>query len=511
MERYDVAIIGAGPDGLIAAALLARAGLRVIVLERSRSIGGRAATHEFHPGFHASLFADELAAIPKQLFWSLDLARHGALMLPAPASTCFSADGVSILPADEEGLSRSVASFSAPGVLSLRQSLARLSEALGERAAIPKETPRSRFRPWRRQPPAPWPGESLGQISLAEALAARIGEPALQTHLAAAALCGRTASPFLSGSALHLLGIFRSGQVAGGSGALAQALRQTAEQAGAQIRTEAEVNDVRLARSRLTGLRAGGVVLNGQEEIRSRAVLSTLDAKRSFLTLFSWNDLPRDLVKQAAQFRMAGQCARVLLALDAPPEFAFARECPQAGRGPLHVVSSLESLSRAFDSWRASTLPEEPPVTLRVPSFTDPGLAPAGKAVMTATIGAIPARLFDGAWTSAKRELLRNAALRAAEVVCPGLRERVLAMHVVTAPDIEASLGLTEGDLDGGEIAPDQVLSFRPWQGMEDGRTPIRSFYLAGPSAAPSPFLLGVAGSRAAQTVLYDLKEGRLR
>ena len=510
MERYDVAVIGAGPEGLTAATLLARTGLKVIVLEKNAISGGRAATREFHPGFRASPFADELPSIPLQLFWSLDLARHGALLMPAPASVCVSSQGASVLYADDERMAHTVSGFVAPTLLALRKEISALHERFAERAATAAAPP-SRLKFWQRPQATPWPGEQLGQLSLADALAARVSDPALRLHLAADALSGRAASPFLAGTALHLLGGGRSGMALGGLAGLAQALTRAAEEAGAIIRCNAEVSDVSLTRSALGGRRATGVALGGNEEIMARAVLSTLDAKRSFLSLFDWKALPQALVKQAAQFRVRGQRARVLFALDAPPEFSFARTRRRMPSAAPYTSCHRWKRSRrpmipgARARWRISL-----PVTLRVPSFADPRLAPPGKAVMTATLSAVPARPFDGPWTADKRALLVKAALAAAEIGAPGMSGRVLASHVVAAPDIEEGLGLTEGDLDGGELAPDQALSFRPWPGVEGGRTQLRGFYLAGPSTAPSPFLTGASGQNAALTLLADLKSGRL-
>lgn len=508
MERYDVAVIGAGPEGLVAATLLARAGAQVIVLEKNEAPGGRAVTREFHPGFRASPFVDELAFIPQRLFWSLDLARFGAMLRQAPTSVCISGESISVLYADDERLMRSLSSFAGPGVLALKKEKVALLASLAGRAAMPAAAP-SRLKFWQRARGAPWPGEELGQVSLADALAVRISDVGLRLHLAAGALSGRSVSPFLAGTALYQLAGAGSGMAPGGLGSLGAALVRVAGEAGAIIRCNAEVSDIRLARNALGRRRATGVVV-GSEEVMARSVLSTLDAKRSFLSLFDWKALPQKLVKQAAQFRARGACARVLFALDAPPTFSFARETPDAVRGPVHVVSSLEVLSQAHNSWRAGALPEQPQVTLRVPSLADPRLAPAGKAVMTATLGSIPSHLFDGPWTQDKRALLVIAALAAAELAVPGVSNRVLASQTIVASDIEMSLGLSDGDLDGGELTPDQALSFRPWQGVEGGRTAVTGFYLAGPSAAPSPFLLGASGQHAALTLLADLKNGRL-
>jgi phytoene dehydrogenase-like protein len=184
-----------------------------------------------------------------------------------------------------------------------------------------------------------------------------------------------------------------------------------------------------------------------------------------------------------------------------------------AAQGPIHVVPSLQALSRGYDSWRAGAIPETPLVTLRVPSFADPRLAPIGKAVLTATLSAIPARLFDGAWTDAKRNQLADLALAAAERAMPGVAARVLARHVLIGPDFETALGATAGDLDGGELSPDQVLDYRPFgeTDWQDGRTPFHGLYLGGPSSAASPFWLGASGERAALAMLADFEARRLR
>jgi phytoene dehydrogenase-like protein len=142
---------------------------------------------------------------------------------------------------------------------------------------------------------------------------------------------------------------------------------------------------------------------------------------------------------------------------------------------------------------------------LRVPSLADPSLAPPGKAVMTATIGAVPSKLFDGPWTKERHGVLAAMALAAAEKAAPGCGTKVLTHAVITAPDIEAALGLTEGDLDGGELTPDQALGFRPFPDWGMPRTPVPGVYLAGPSAPSSAFFTGLSGARAAAAIIADL------
>jgi len=512
MDRFDVAVIGAGPEGLVAAITLAREGLRVVLLDRANEPGGRAATLEFHPGFRASPYADELPAIPSRLYRKLDLARHGAILAPSPASVCISPAGESLLFAEEVRLSRTVPAAIFPGVIAFREETEALQSAIESRARLPPAPSQRRWfastRPLAR--PARWPAGGWGGASLEEAIVARVAEPQFRLHLAADAVSGRAVSPFLAGTALHALapGIGRSGQPVAGLGRLGAALVRAAVAAGVAIRCGTAVAGIHVTRGRATAL-----AVAGRGQIETAAILSALDLKQTLLHLIPWNTLPGAILKRIERFRLAGQRARVLFALDRPPDFPMARESPDAACGPIHVVESLQALSLAHDVWRAGVIPHAPLVTLRVPSFSDPRLAPIGKAVMTATISAIPTHPFDGGWTDAKRAKLAAFALGAAVRAMPGVEGLVLAQHIIAGPDIENMLGATDGDIEGGELAPDQALGFRPFGGTQwqDGRTPIRGLYLGGPSSAAAPFLLGVSGERAALALAADFKAARLR
>jgi phytoene dehydrogenase-like protein len=347
-------------------------------------------------------------------------------------------------------------------------------------------------------------------VSLKEALQDRVANPQLQLHLAAEALSGRAASPFLAGTALHALapGSGRSGQAPSGFGRLGSALVRAAEAAGVHIRCASDVTEIQVNRGRVTAL-----TIANHGTIEVPAIVSALDVKRTLLRLIHGETLSPALVKRVGRFRMAGQTARILFALEAAPDALLAPELRDAWAGPIHIVGSMEALALAHDVWRAGVIPHAPLVTLRVPSSADPRLAPIGKGVMTATLSCIPAQLFDGAWTEERRAKLVAIAMASAERAMPGVAKLVLGQHVMVAPDMEQALGVTDGDLQGGELAPDQALGFRPfgdpqWQ---DGHTPVKGLYLAGPSSAASPFLLGASGERAALALVADFKARRLR
>mgnify|MGYP001547362543 CR=1 FL=1 len=301
---------------------------------------------------------------------------------------------------------------------------------------------------------------------------------------------GRAADPALAGSALHLLAPSGGGIVAGGLGRLGAALAACARDAGVEISLALDATDIRCTKNRATGV---GLANGG--EIEARAIISALDLKRTFLSLFAWDALPKKLLKRVSAWRMGGGTARVLFALEDAP-----------GDTRESIASGFEAanLSAAYAAWRAGLVPDVPPVMLRLVSASDPSLAPKGAATLTATLGAIPFRLFDGAWTHEKRDLLRERALAAARRAFPGLR--VAATEVIAPPDIEEALGATEGDLWGGEIAADQMLDMRPGP-----RTEIAGLYLAGPSSAAGPLATCASRVAAARAVLADLKAGRLK
>jgi phytoene dehydrogenase-like protein len=282
---------------------------------------------------------------------------------------------------------------------------------------------------------------------------------------------------------------------------LASALLRAASSAGAEISLGLEAVDIRL-----DGARATGVRLADGTAIEASAVLSTLDLRRTFFSLFTWKDLPGEAVERVSRYRISGGAARLLLALDAPPPLDA-----DFAQGPIHVAPDMDAFASAHAAWRNATLPERLPMTLRLVSAADPRLAPQGCATMTATIGCIPHRLFDGAWTNEKRDVLRRRILSGIEDVLPGTAARVLASELILPPDIEDALGATAGDLDGGEIAPDQMSGWRGFAGCSGGRTPIAGLYLGGRSSPVGPLGTCAAGVAAARAIMADRREGWFR
>jgi phytoene dehydrogenase-like protein len=438
---------------LAAAAKLAQSGLRTVVIAGGQS---RCETHTFHPGFRANVFADELPPIPARIFWALNLARRGVVFLHS---------------SPKSELQSRVASRIA-GEIVRSEALARHP---AERSSFFRRAP-LQLAP----PPDEWSERSLAETGSEDEVAA--------------ALNGRAADPFQRGSALHLLapGSGGSGMVIGGLSKLTEALAAAAQEAGAELHSGLEAAEIKRGKTRMAS-----IALADGTEIEANAVLSTLDLKRSILSLFAWDSLPEAVVKRAANFRNAGSTARVLVALD-----------DVAGpRGVTSLNSSLEELAAAYILWRGGAMAAEPPASVRAISSTDPHLAPRGKATATVTLGAIPHTLFDGGWTHEKRDLLRSKAFAALAKVMPDAK--VLASEVIVPPDFEEALGLTRGDFDGGDIAPDQMLANRAWP--ECPRTPVPGLYLAGPSSTLGPLATCASGWVASEAIITDTKAGLLK
>jgi phytoene dehydrogenase-like protein len=439
--RYDAAIIGAGANGLTAAAMLSRAGLKTLVIERAGQVGGRLVTDAFHPGFAASPFADRVPEIPAAIVTALGLDTLLRLEnLPDDLQARRTAALTHIFAAAKEPRHHGL--------------LARLRLAMTVIA-----------------PGTAWPGRDLAARPLAD-----------WPVLAAWALVGRTTDPELMGSALTLLALAGAEPARGGLGALGAAFAAAAGRA--ELRLGRQAGEVTVRRG-FFGRRVTGLVLTDGSRAEADAVISTVDFKRSILSLFPSAALPSALTAAAAQFRTGGGTARLLLAL----------KWASKAYAPL-LLPGDGNFRAAF---RRGVVPDKPPLLVDPVSVRDASLAPAGCATLTVTLAGIPTRLSGGAWTEEKRLRLAAGALSRIEAVLPGTLASLAGIRIIAPPDMEDRLGASGGDLDGGLLAPDQMLALRP-----GARTVLAGLYLGGASCAAGPLGTGAAGFAAATSLLAD-------
>jgi phytoene dehydrogenase-like protein len=506
MNRYDVVVIGAGANGLATAALLAKKGKSVLLLERRDVAGGTNATEEFHPGYRASACRDDAGWVPESLVRRLELARHGLQWLqPTAGMVSVSAGAPPIatypdvartvdgLKPHSAGDAAKWAAFTVfvdrvAGFLQAAYSLRApkvQSRALGDLMALAGLGQRLRRLGKRdmmevlRVMPMPISDLAEEWFSL-ETLRGALAVAGTRDVMHGP-MSGGTALVFLHhqvGQSAGSIGVRRMPR--GGTGALASAFAGAAREAGVEIRLGAEVRQVMIETARVTGVR-----LATGEEIGAPRVISSADPRRSF----SWVDpmwLDPELLRAVDNIRMRGSTARVHYALDALPGFRSGGvEVPRdALGGTLVVAPSVASIERAYDAAKFGDVPAAPSLTVTIPTLIDPSLAPDRRHVLSVSVHHVPYARREG-WDAASAAALGQQVTSILSSVVPDLRERTVHQWVLTPSDLETRYGCTEGNLSHGELALDQFLFMRPVPSCARYTTPLPGFSLCGTGSHP--------------------------
>jgi phytoene dehydrogenase-like protein len=545
-SSYDVLILGGGHNGLTAAAYLARAGLRVCVLERRGVLGGAAVTEELVPGFRFSRASYLAGLLRPQIVAELQLHRHGLrYLLRDPSSFTPTRDGPSLLLGSDAAANRaSIAQFSAADADAFPRYEAFLSAVRAIVSPLLDGAPpdalsggaRERLAALRRaraaaRAAAAHPGTLAPLTELLTAPAAHILDrwfesDVLKATLATDAVIGAMCSPRTPGSAYVLLhhamgsvdgveGTWAYCQ--GGMGALSGALAAAACEAGAALCTNADVAELLLG----DGGGVEGVRLRGGAALRAPTVLAACTPHHLFLELLPRAAdggpslaLPPAFARHVAAADYACGAFKVNLALSRLPQFACLPPpagAPAAGpqhRGTVHFETHMDEIHAAYLQAAAGVPATRPVVELTLPSVLDPSLAPPGCHVAGLFIQFAPYHLAPaagGSWEDASfAGAFADRAIAIVEEHCPGFAASVVGRDVLSPRDLERTFGLHQGNIFHGALALHQLAYNRPAPGWAHYRTPVRGLYLGGAGAHPGGGVMGAPGRNAAAAVLRD-------
>ncbi len=290
------------------------------------------------------------------------------------------------------------------------------------------------------------------------------------------------------------------GYARGGMGAITKALTESFIASGGTIVTEAEVSEVLTRNGRATG-----VALSNGDVYKADTIVSNADVKRTFLKLVNENDLPDRFVKQVRNFKMRGSSGKVNIALDSLPEFPALPKGSPCIKGDMHFTDSIERMERGYDDWKAGRWSADPFLDMMIPTTLDPTMAPPGKHFMSCFVQYCPPRLETGEWTDADRDAFGQTVINQIADYSPGFKDRIIHMEVRTPRELEAEVGLTEGNIFQGELTFDQLLFNRPVPGYAQYRSPIKGLYICGSSTHPGGGVMGAPGRNAALEIMRDL------
>ena len=518
---HDAVVIGGGHNGLVAAAYLARAGKRVIVLERRERVGGAAMSEQVFPGFTFSVFSYVVSLLRPEIIRDLDLPRHGLHILPLESTITPLPNGDYLGQWGDHDRNRAELA---------RHSL-RDAEAYDEFSRLMHLMARA-VKPllgMAPSDPASWNPVELLRLAKLAAYFRGLGRKqfqqlhkmltmssadyldewfeteALKATKSASGIIGTLLGPRSPGTAYVLLhhymgeidGVFRAwGFAKGGNGSVSEAIASAARSFGAVIRTEAPVAQVQIENNRATG-----VVLESGEEIKAARVVSGLDPRRTFLGLVGEQNLPSEFVQDIRRFRFRGTSAKVNLALAEAPNFTCLPGPGPHLRGAISISPSVDYLERAYDEGKYGSFSRRPYMDIIIPSMIDPSMAPPGRHVMSIFAQYAPYDL-NGGWTDARREAFGDAVVDTLCEYAPNLKSAILHRQVLTPADIERIVGLSEGNIFQGELSLQQMFFLRPVPRWAKYRTPVRGLYQCGSGTHPGGGVMGAPGRLAARAVL---------
>jgi phytoene dehydrogenase-like protein len=525
-QHYDAIVIGGGHNGLVNAAYLAKAGKRMLVLERRHVLGGAAVTEEIIPGFLFSECSYVVSLLRPEIIRELDLPRHGLEILPLDGTFTPMPDGDYLWRMNDHARTQR----------EIRRHSRLDAEAYDEFSKM--MTPMCRFvKPLLSMiPPDPTtlnPRDlkqlhflvqrfrslssderytliQLMTMSAADFLDQWFETDALKATMSASGIIGTFLGIRSPGTAYVLLhhymgeidGAFRSwGFSRGGTGAISNAIGAAAREAGVEIRTQAAVDRILVKNGR-----AAGVVLKSGEEISATVVSSSVDPHLTFEKFLQPSELPGDFLESVRRYKYRGSSGKVNIALDGLPDF---KSMPGPGahlRGAISISPSIEYMERAYDDAKYGHFSRRPYIDMVIPSLTDPSVAPPGKHVLSCFVQYAPYKLAQGTWDD-QREAFGDTVLETIAEHAPNIKKLIVGRQVLTPLDLEREFGLTQGNIFQGELSLEQLFFLRPVPGWAYYRTPIDNLYMCGSATHPGGGIMGAPGRIASQVILKEWKK----
>jgi phytoene dehydrogenase-like protein len=524
---YDVIVIGGGHNGLVNAAYLARAGKKVLVLERRHVLGGAAVTEEIFPGFKYSVCSYVVSLLRPEIIRELDLPRHGLEILPLDGTFTPMPDGNHLWRVNDHAKTqreiRRHSRLDAEAYDEFGKSMLEMCKFVKPILSMtppdpttlnPKDLMKLLFIGKRFQA-LPYQDKynqvQLMTMSAADFLDGWFETDVLKATMSASGIIGTFLGVRSPGTAYVLLhhymgeidGAFRAwGLCRGGTGALSNAIGDAAREAGVEIRTQAPVAQILVKRGK-----ACGVVLTNGDEILADMVSSSVDPNLTFLKFIEPGHLDDEFLAEVKRYKFRGSSGKVNMALDALPDFTCMPGPGAHLRGAMSISPTVDYMERAYDDAKYGHHSRRPYIDIVIPSLTDPSVAPPGKHVMSCFVQYAPYKLAEGTWDE-KRESFGDTVVDTISEFAPNLKNIILHRQVVTPLDLEREFGLTEGNIFQGELSLEQLFFLRPVPGWSKYNTPIKNLYMCGSATHPGGGIMGAPGRLAALKILEEHKKG---
>jgi phytoene dehydrogenase-like protein len=525
---YDVIVIGAGHNGLVNAAYLARAGLDVLVVEKNPHIGGAATSLSLHEGWVYSNCSYVCSLFRPEIMRDLELYRHGLQVIPYEGGMTMMQNGERFHTYyNHEVFRAEIARFSKKDADAYdAYSVAVMKMCRWIKPLLLRTPPDpASFKP-RDLAELVYLGKhfaGLGErdmgelirfftLSIADFLDEYFETDVVKAHFAGSGIIGTALGPYSPGTAYVLLHHYMGdidgnvgawGFARGGMGSISEALAGALRKFGGKILCDAPVEQL-LTRNG----EAIGVVLKNGDVLRAKKIVSNMDVKRTFTGIVKPADLPPEFLAQVQNFKLRGSSGKLNIALDGMPEFTGVPANHPSLRGDLHFTDSMERMERGYDDWKAGNWSADPYVDMLLPTQIDPTMAPPGKHYMSVFVQYAPPTLSGGrSWDGPARQEFAETVISQIAAYSPNFRDLIRHYEVRSPFDIERETGLTEGNIFQGELTMDQLIFNRPIPGYAQFRAPIRNFYMCGSSTHPGGGVMGAPGANAAREILRDFNK----